>query len=527
MKPRIALIAVGPSLINYGFRVIASIAKQVCTDVQVYFLSLENIYSFRTLLFNKQVNQLELHEKDIKLVAKELAQADIVGFSCLTIDAKPVRQIISEIRSIKPETFIIWGGIHAISDSNDAIQYADAVCISQGERVFKELIVKYINGENYSDTKSFWFKQDTKIIKNDYCPLMTSEMMDTLPPPHYGKDELIYKRGKGFVPLKPVDYVYFQGLTYNTIWTQGCPFKCTYCMNSKLCEIDKTHKNIKHASVKHIISEIEEAQKTHPHISTVNFHDDSFLALSEDVLSEFAREWKEKIKLPFAVQGINPHYVNKDKIEILLDAGMNRIRMGIQSGSDRILKFYKRPTKPQLIRNSTEIISRYSKYMIPPGYDLIVDTPIETQQDVQDTLRLVYEMKRPFTINVFSIRIIPNTELEKQVKELGIEVDNIESNYIVTAPTFATAMLFFTAVIRLPRPVFEYLLRFAKPLREKQKLYPILLLVARTLFYTKRVFDQIRFMDFSIFPSRLLWIPYKLGIINFWHKHMVKKFVRG
>ena len=40
-----------------------------------------------------------------------------------------------------------------------------------------------------------------------------------------------------------------------------------------------------------------------------------------------------------------PNYVEEDKIALLVDAGMNRVRMGIQSGSEKILEFYKRPTK--------------------------------------------------------------------------------------------------------------------------------------------------------------------------------------
>jgi hypothetical protein len=52
---------------------------------------------------------------------------------------------------------------------------------------------------------------------------------------------------------------------------------------------------------------------------------------------------------------------------------MNRLRMGIQSGSDKMLKFFKRPNKPGLIKNVAGVIGDYRGFMIPPAYDIIVD----------------------------------------------------------------------------------------------------------------------------------------------------------
>ena len=89
----------------------------------------------------------------------------------------------------------------------------------------------------------------------------------------------------------------------------------------------------------------------------VTFTDDSFLALPYEVLEEFSKLWKAEIRIPFAVMGVIPNYVREDKIALLLDAGMNRIRMGIQSGSENILEFYKRPTKLKKIKEATKIFN--------------------------------------------------------------------------------------------------------------------------------------------------------------------------
>ena len=44
------------------------------------------------------------------------------------------------------------------------------------------------------------------------------------------------------------------------------------------------------------------------------------------------------------------------------------------------------------------------------------------RQDVVDTLELIWRMARPFTLNIFSLKVIPNTVLEDQMREAGLDV---------------------------------------------------------------------------------------------------------
>ena len=81
--------------------------------------------------------------------------------------------------------------------------------------------------------------------------------------------------------------------------------------------------------------------------------------------------------------------------------------MGIQSGSDNILEFYKRPTKLIRIKAATKIFNKYKKFMLPPNYDIILENPVETTEDTRATVDMIYEMPRPFTLNIFALRIIP------------------------------------------------------------------------------------------------------------------------
>ena len=200
---------------------------------------------------------------------------------------------------------------------------------------------------------------------------------------------------------------------------------------------------------------MQAALKVHPYLKTVLFYDDSFMAISLRELTEFATRWREEVGIEFCIYGVIPTYVQRDKVEILTWAGMNRVRMGIQSGSERILKFYKRPTPVARIEQAAAALAEFADYQINPSYDIIVDNPVETRQDVIDTLELIYRLKKPFTLNIFSLRVIPNTSLEQQMIAEGFDVEQINENYTALRPTWANVLLYVLMVWTPPRKLLR------------------------------------------------------------------------
>jgi len=62
---------------------------------------------------------------------------------------------------------------------------------------------------------------------------------------------------------------------------------------------------------------------------------------------------------------------------------------------------------------------------------------VETRQDVIDILELLYRMPRPYILFIYALRVIPNTELAKQIVERGVDLDDISANYAVIPPRAA------------------------------------------------------------------------------------------
>ena len=525
-KPRevnIRLACIEDGLDNIGFRKIAAFIKSIHPNTKVAYVPTGNLRNLIRIIIEKGAG--DLTEKDIYNVAKFLSEGNIVGISSMTQYSTTVHKIIANIRKINPFAYIIWGGIHPIIFPEDAIKHADAICTGEGEFAFKTFLELFKSGKDYTTTPSFWFQKNNSIIKNRNLPLMKPIEMDELPPLMYQDGEAIYHRGKGFKSIKFNDFLNYTGLSYNTIWSIGCPLMCTYCGNSKFIEYDSGYRRLRHSSVRTIIEELKRAVSKHPHLSTVVFHDDSFLALPYEVLKEFADLYKAEVKIPFAVFGIIPNYVREDKIALLVDAGMNRVRMGIQSGSENILEFYKRPTKLKRIKEATKIFNKFKKYMIPPAYDIILENPIEKPEDTRATVDMLYEMPRPFTLNIFALRLIPNTQLAKDIEAKGLDVPLIDSSYHSGyRRTLGNIMVFALTVYKIPKWLFKILYNKIYPAHDKQPKYPISFIFFRTAYYIKRAFDHLRFLDFSVLPGRTGYFLWKLGIIKFWQRFVLKHY---
>lgn len=516
---KIRLVCLEDGIMSCGFRKMASRVEQLNDDTVVHYVSTNHFGGLRFLL-GAMGGAPDFDDDAVNEVAEGLAGADLVGFSSMTGYSAMTKAIAKRLRELSPQTYAIWGGIHPIMHPEDAIAAdVDAICTGEGEFAFEHFLENYRAGRDFSETKNFWFKKDGEIQRNDFLPLMSAQDMETLPFPKYGGREWIYKKGHGFVPVTVADYLHTNGLSYNAIWSIGCPFKCTYCGNTKFIANHSGYRKIRHPSAEYCMEEIKAAVRTHPHISCVSFHDDSFLAIQYEELEKFAELWRKEVNLPFAVYGIIPNYVRKDKLEILTWAGMNRARMGIQSGSQRILDFYQRPTPVERVEAAAKVLAEFApKYQMAPGYDIITDNPIETKQDVVDTLELVYRMARPYALNLFSLKVIPNTVLEKTMREEGVDLEEISSSYRNIPPKLANLLLYLVTIWKPPRWLFDLALEHVDATTTPQREFPRLGLLLRTAFFTKRSLDHLRFMDFSTLQGPSGYIAYKTGLVKAWRK---------
>jgi radical SAM superfamily enzyme YgiQ (UPF0313 family) len=197
-------------------------------------------------------------------------------------------------------------------------------------------------------------------------------------------------------------------------------------------------------------------------IRHISFDDDAFILRNVYELKEFGKEYKENINLPFFVSGINPMLITEEKLEILISAGMNRVRMGIQTGSRKAKAIYNRHIPNEKIISAAEIINKFRRKLILTGYDLILDNPFETNEDVIETIRLLSKLPAPFTLNLFSLTFYPGTDIYREALQAGFIRDNVKDvykkHYLDIGRTYLNLIIAAYAIFKIPRWLLNCLL---------------------------------------------------------------------
>jgi hypothetical protein len=132
-------------------------------------------------------------------------------------------------------------------------------------------------------------------------------------------------------------------------------------------------------------------------------------------------------------------------------------------------------------------------------------------------------MPRPFTLLIYSLKVIPNTELERLMKEAGIDLDMINETFLLIPPRWGNLMLYLLCCWRPPRWLWNRLLTRVRASTEEQKLYPRLAIVLRTAYLTKRMIPHLKAMEFSIMPGWVGYWAWRLGVAGLWRKRFHKR----
>ncbi|MDY6855661.1 MAG: radical SAM protein [Thermodesulfobacteriota bacterium] len=418
----IVLITPTPPDINaFGVRSISSVLKKEGITTRIIFLP-GGIELFR---FNASYIY-RYSKKTLAQIAEICSDAHLIGVSFMSQYIDRALQITEYLKG-RFDTPIIWGGTHPTHRPSACLEYCDIVCIGEGEHALVELSEKISKAEDYTNIKSCWFKVDGKIKENeqgtiiqdlDQVPYVDYDLED-----HYvfeSKSEDIICVDDDVMKEQFVKIPYFKNrnlITYRTMTSRGCPHRCSYCASSAM-------KTLRRRTVDNVIDELEKILRQFSYIELISFFDDTYFAAPVEYFEEFRDKYKRKIALPFHAQ-CSPTTASKQKLDILVDAGLYHTEMGIQSGSHRIKKMYRRLESNQKVIDTASLIDGYRSKMLPPYYHIILDNPWETKADVLETLRLILMLPGKFKLSISSLILFPGTELNEKATQEGILQDEI------------------------------------------------------------------------------------------------------
>jgi len=203
---------------------------------------------------------------------------------------------------------------------------------------------------------------------NDNC---RNDGFDNVITGNIGDENLIIDRS--LLDIKGYKYFINDRLTTTLVTTVGCPYKCAFC--------SKNYSKVKFKSAEKVIEEIEMLHFQFDY-NALMFFDDTFILNRKRVekickrLKELGIIWRCFVRADLVIKHGN------ELLDIMADSGCVEIGMGIESGSDIILRNINKGETVQDIKLAIKMIRE--KGIRVKGF-IIVGLPGESEQTLGET----------------------------------------------------------------------------------------------------------------------------------------------
>lgn len=329
---------------------------------------------------------------------------DIVGIGCLTHILRSAIELAGRVKLLNNEIKIVMGGPHSTYDYQDLLRAGciDQIVIGEGERTFPELCSAIEQGAALEGIKGIAFVKNGELIKTHYRELVDD--LDSLPFP---ARELVdfgqYIQSYGVLE-KSVD----------VMSSRGCTNRCVFCSSGHLFGKWRTR------SVGNIITEVRSLLKEYPGIKSINFMDDDFTADKGRVLDLCATMKKEGLNTLNWVCLARVDQLDEENVSAMKSAGCVRVHLGIESGSEEILKNINKRISLEQAKKAVRLleghkIEAYSFFMV--GH------PGETTLTIKKTVAFARGLRSSNT-GFFITQVFPGTRLA-ELQPVGNWVDYI------------------------------------------------------------------------------------------------------
>jgi radical SAM superfamily enzyme YgiQ (UPF0313 family) len=460
---KITLISPYPDITSFGVRTLSAHLKKHGHAVQLIFLP-------DPFGDNLPYGVQRYEEKALDQAAALCTNSDLIGLTLMTNFFDGAVQITRKLKSACSAP-VVWGGVHPTIRPEESLEHADMVCIGEGEDALLALVDKMSKGEDYTSAVNFWFKrEDGEVAKNPLSPL--PQNLDVYPLPDYSMEDHHVMVAGRVAPLthdilraflRNGTVASYLGKTgYQTMTSRGCPYSCAYCINDTIRKMYGGKGKLRWRSVSHIMDELSRVRKDMSYVDYIWISDDEFMARKMSDLEEFCRQYKEKIALPFSCL-VSPLTVTEEKMELLVNAGLVYVQMGVESGSAKMQELFRRKnmTNSKMMR-AIHIINKFKDRMYAPSYDFLIDVPYETDNDRIDSLRFISDIPKPYRLQPFTLILYPGTQLYDMAKEKGLIHDEsreiYNKTYTMREPDYLNLLMTLSKDGHFPGKLLKFLI---------------------------------------------------------------------
>jgi radical SAM superfamily enzyme YgiQ (UPF0313 family) len=371
---------------------------------------------------------------------------DIVGYtsSFLTID-----DVLKFDKSVQYKTrpFKCHGGLHATFSAKDLLMHedVDAIVMGEGEKTLPELVYCVEDGISLQQVKGIAYLHDGQVY---FTERREATDLDSIPTP--ARDILKAKLDKGGKKITRI------------VSSRGCLHGCNYCITPSVRNVNPGPIYRERDPIA-VVDEMEELHNNYG-IEIFYFNDDLFFSSRKPETKErplkiaqeiMKRDLDIKYKVELRADSVDP---DKDRefMETLKQSGLYRVFVGVESGSDAMLRFIGKG-----INNETN--RKFVRFMESMGIKVdlgeILFGPFTKWEELQESVEFFNEMgycghilRRAGT----KLESFPGTKLTHQLEEKNLLENKPPYRYRTYEfenPVIGefTRALEETASLRLPR----------------------------------------------------------------------------
>jgi radical SAM superfamily enzyme YgiQ (UPF0313 family) len=275
---------------------------------------------------------------------------DAYGFGPTIAEYSHALEIKDSIRAHTPEAKIVLGGPFATLRPHSCMDDGwDCVLLGDGEIKADEAF----RGDTWSKT-----------LRGEECPLDEYPMID-----------------RTLLDIKSYEYTIEGRLSTTMVTSRGCPYRCGFC--------SKNHGGTRLLSAGKIIEEIDYLHKDFGY-EALMFSEDIFIINKRRAIPVFEHMKKRGIVSRVLLRADVAVKHGADFLKLMAESGCVEVGMGVESGSDTILKNINKGESIDTIKAAVRALKNASIRV--KGF-FIVGLPGETKDTLNETRRFLDEMQ--------------------------------------------------------------------------------------------------------------------------------------
>ncbi|HEX3772849.1 MAG TPA: radical SAM protein [Polyangiaceae bacterium] len=311
--------------------------------------------------------------------------AELFAMSCWTSNRRGVALVAREIKRHRPDAHVLIGGPHATPFAREMLAHyseIDTVSVGESEDTFMELVGRLSNDESPAGIPGTYYRVGGEVVAAPGRGAIHD--LDALASPHE----------------------YFN--THIVMTSRGCPWQCTFCGAETTWG-----RGFRGQSVPYVLDALEKAV-SRLSVKMVQVKDDTFTTNKKRVLELCHGIQERKLRFLWSCD-TRVDVLSDDLLREMRLAGCQRLSLGVETGSPRILKNINKRITVEKIEAAATMAKRAG---IQVRFYMMLGNRGETAETFRETLEFLARVK-PHQYIFSCLTIYPGTEDFQQAEREG------------------------------------------------------------------------------------------------------------